>query len=211
MEDEIVDTDQIEQVELVEYLLEELGNALVDTLSGELNALNEPLAEERAEQAAKAWTLRESHEQLKPRIEAQVRILAGEIDKALAEGRDADAEAKRQEGAELQSNLGNILSQAEACERRVQEREAEQQRNYRVVFESAYPKIRHGIISAEIALATLLDKVWDSILRFDAESGLPSHGQSLVKTKHFIDLTPYESGPEGRYFASLRKWFGGGR
>ena len=80
--------DEITAFEYAEWALEELRDELAGKLSAELAALNEPLAQEAAQQDEKARTLRESYEQLKPRAEAQQRLFAGEIDKALAEGRD---------------------------------------------------------------------------------------------------------------------------
>lgn len=201
--------DEATALEVAQWALEELSDELVDKLSGTLNALNEPLAQEAEEQAAKAQTLRESYGSLKPRVEAQQHILAGEIYRAIAEGRDDDAEARRQESAALEQNLRNILDQASQADERVREISAGQQQNYRKVFEQTYPQIKESTVAVAIALARLLDKVYDRVLRFEAESGLPSNGQSFVKPKHRVDLTPDERGPEARYFQSLRLWFGG--
>src|SRR5277367_4519808 len=117
------DTDLIEQddeatspkqaVELVEYVLEELGDVLVNRLLGELAAINDPLEEERAAKAAEAQTLRASHAELQRRVEAQRRVFDVEIDRAIASGQDSDAEAKKEESAELVWNLRGILAQAE--------------------------------------------------------------------------------------------------
>ena len=126
--------DKATALELAEWALEELSGELVDKLFGELNVLNEPKAQEAKEQAAKARTLRESHESLQHRVAAQQRVLAAEMDRAIAEGRDADAEARRQESVGLGQNLRDIQTQASACDRRVQELEAEQKRNYLTIL-----------------------------------------------------------------------------
>jgi hypothetical protein len=198
-------------LEVAEWALEELGDTLIDQLYGTLNALNEPLIAKAEEQESEAQTLRESYGSLKPRVEAQQRMLSAERDKAVAEGRDADAEARRQESAALEQNLRDILAQASACEQSAQELRGEIQANYSKVFKQTYQQIQESTVAVAIALAQLLDKVWDRVLRFEVESGLPSNGQSFVNPLHKLELTPDEKGPEAPYFISLRRWFGGRR
>ena len=119
---------------------------------------------------------------------AQQRVLAAEMDRAIAEVMTPRPKKdERDRGAREEPS--DIQTQASACDRRVQELEAEQKQNYLTVFES-YPEIRESTAAVAIALAKLLDKVWSSITRFEAESGLPLEGKPFVTGGHRLDLTP---------------------
>lgn len=197
--------DDITATEFAEFALQDLARELIDDdLRGGLAALNGPLEKKHANQTAQARTLRESHQQLQERVAARKRVLAVEIDRALSEGRDDDAEAHRQEGAGLEQSLKDILAQAEACEARAGELAVEMSRNYRAVFERVYPEITQSVIAAEIALLKMLDAVKAGLIQYESKSRL-----SLLTNQHFLDLTPRDYGPEKRYFESLRRWFGG--
>lgn len=199
-----------EKADAASKAIEALGVALTDDgLFGRLDEINRPLQQEAEEHAARAKTLRESHQELQPRVESRVRVLSREIDAALSEGRDEDADEKRQESTGLKAKLKNILSEADACERRGQELAERQKQNYRAVFEETYPAIRENTVAVEIALVALLDKVWGDLQRFGQESGLMVGLSPLVRPQHQADLTPRESGPEKVWFGKLRDWFGG--
>lgn len=179
--------------------LDALSAALAAGLSSRLEQLNAPLEQEAEVKAAEARTLRASHGQLQPRVAAQQRILALEIDQAIAAGRDDEAEAKRRESASLTANLEKILADAKACEGRVQELQIEQSGNLGQVPREMFPLIRESCVSVEIALAKLLDTVADELL---------GHG---VPGRFLTDLTPDEKGWEKVWFERLRSWFGGRR
>lgn len=205
--DEEVSAEAIESLtEDVEYTLETLGEALMhgkDGLFKRLEGVNGPLEEEARQLANKAAALRQSHRDLQPRVEAQVRLLGAEIDRAIAEGRDSDAEAKQRESAELSQNLEKILGDAEACDQRAQELDAEQQRNYRRVFSETYPALREATSAAVVALIGLLDVAWNGLLQYQQQSGLTN----LVRVDHKLDLTPRESGHEAGFYLKMRAWF----
>lgn len=196
-------TDPIgEAVENVEGWLEGLGDVLSSTLSGRLKELNEPLEKEEQEAQEKAQALRESAALLKPRVEAQRRILERDADEALASGDDAIAQAKRAEAAELDASLAKILRDAEDCERRAQALAAEQGANARLVFQQGFPEICAGCIAAEVALIEMLDRVWQAAQVYGAQVGI------RVDLREWSQLTPDEHGPD---WPKLRRWFGGRR
>lgn len=188
----------------VEFVLEGLGDALDDKLSGALNTLNAPLNEERIRLVTKARTLRESHAEFQIRVAAKARLLDRQIDESVAEGRDDEAATKRQERVVIERNLRGLITQAEDAERRAGEIAEKTRWNYRAVFERAYPEIRQSVVAVEIALLGLLDKVREQLIQFENESGL-----GLVRNEHLSDLTPRDHGVEARYFQGLRRWFGG--
>lgn len=215
--------DQIEQdseqeneataIELVEATLEELADEITGKLCSDVSAINAPLMWEAEQQTEKARSLRAQHAQLTPRVQASGRIIDREIDELIAQG--GDAEAKRQERAELETNLAAILAQAEACERRAAELRAECGQNYVLVYNMNFPQIRESCIAAELALVNkLLNPVWAGLLRFQGESGL-LNGDKLVMfvpDAHRDLLTPEDRGQEKLPFQKLMSWFGfGGR
>jgi hypothetical protein len=187
------------------FCLEELAVELTDRrLFGQVRARNLPLQELREEVAQEAMTLRGEHAQLKPRVDAQTRVLAAEADRLFGAGDDDGAAKARQEIGDLDVNLRNILSQAEAREQRVREIAEQQAWNYQDIFTEEYPQIRDAVIAAEIALVKMLDKVDADLRRFGNASGI----DRLVTNRHLLDLTPREQGPEKKWLEKLRLWFG---
>ncbi len=201
-------------LEVVKMAHEELAESLTGKLFDTVSGLNAPLSKERDAKETEARTLRTQHTELQPRVEAQQRILAGEVDRAVAEGRDDDAEAKRQESAELQNNLGNILAQAESAEQRVKELARKMGQNYIEVYKSHFPEICSQCILAEMSLVfQLLNKVWSELLRYQGESGLLRGDPPIVfcPDSHKQLLTPDDRGVGRLQWQSLADWFGGGR
>jgi hypothetical protein len=191
--------------EVAVFAIEELGIELLDHgLFGRLRELNQPLQTERDAAAQEAQTLRATHAQLKPRVEAQTRVLTAEADRLFGAGDDDGAAKARQEIRELADNLNNIVAQAEAREQRVREIAERQGWNYQAVFEEAYPEIRAACIAVEIAVVQFLDKVDADLRRFGNASGI----DRLVTNRHLLDLTPREQGPEKKWLEKLRLWFG---
>jgi hypothetical protein len=203
-----------EKLDAIRKAIDELGCDLTDVgLFARLSEANGPLQQEATEQTAKAATLRESHEKLVPIAEAKVRILSGEIDRALVEGRTAEVEAKRREIVDLKAHLDGIAAEALACEARGRELERQQKENARTLFEETYPQIRESTAALVIAVIALLEKTWGNLQRFGEENG-PAPGllvQPLVRIHHWADLTPREAGPEKAWFGKMREWFGGRR
>jgi hypothetical protein len=192
------------KVDAVEKAINELATALTDDLFARLAQVNGPLEQESREQTEKAATLRESHEKLQPIAEAKSRVLSGEIDKALLEGRTDDVQLKRREIEELKANLQGILTQADGCEARVRQLGEEQTRNWRIVFDQTYPEIRQASCAVVIAAIQFLDKLWAGLQRYSDQSGL-----ALLHTYHKDNLTPMEHGPERAWFQKTLEWFGG--
>lgn len=205
-------TTDVEQAELTDPMaeavanvagwLDGLGDVLADALPSRLRELNEALAREEQAAQEKAQALRASAAQLQPRVAAQQRLLAREVDEALAEGNDTRAQAKRAEMAELDASLARIQKDAEASEGRARRLAAEQAENGRRVWEEEFPRICESCHAAEIALVDLLDRVWAACERFGAQTG------ENVGLKHWAALSPPEHGPD---WPRLRAWFGGRR
>jgi hypothetical protein len=210
-----MDPNQIkEKVDALRKAIDGLGCDLTDVgLFARLSEVNGPLQQEATEQAAKAATLRESHEKLQPIAEAKQRVLARKVDEAVAECRDDDALAMRQEIADLKAHLEGVLTEAVACEARVIELDREQKENARKLFEETYERIRGATSGVVIASIQLLDKVWADLQRYGQENGPApgTLGQPLVGLRHWADLTPLEHGPETPWFLKMREWFGGRR
>jgi hypothetical protein len=167
-----------------------------------------PLRTELQDARSKAATLRQDHESLRPRVEASARVLQHEVDKAVAQGLDAEADRLKAEAVRLQSGFEHTAQQAEQHEARRRELEAKIQHTTARVFEENYPSIRTALVTVEQALCGLLDGVWRDMLRYETESGLTGPHE-FVKGYHKSDLTPREKGPEAESFLALRRWFAG--
>ena len=202
-----------EKAELVCKAIGELSCGLTDeALFNRLAEINNPLAREAREQKEKAETLRASHAKLRPRVEAQVRILGAEMDRLLVEGNDAEVEEKRRASGELTANLQNILTQADEAESRAAQLQNEQTQNARTLFEETYPQIRESTAALVIAVVGLLERTWGGLERYGKENAPPGTlVQPLVGLRHWADLTPREAGPEAPWFLKMREWFAGRR
>lgn len=168
-----------------------LGHGLVEGLSNRLNEINNPLRQEAEEQRVKAAKLRQSYEELKPRAESRTRILATEIDAALSEGRDSDAEAKRKEAAELEASLQEILRQTDACQARVRELAEQQKANARDIFNDTYPAMPQAAHAVIESVVDLLDGLEDGLRRFVEVAGIQGTFPYLfLKQRHIDNLIP---------------------
>lgn len=209
-----------EAAETAAQALAELGRVLIqEGLFERLGQATADMRKEASDKGAEAERLRRSHSELTPRIEAKLRILDGEIDAAVAAGRDDEAQGKRDEARNLKSNLEQIPEQVRACESRVTALQSQQRQLARRIFEESYPEIRKSLVQVELSLVNLLDRVWDEMNRYaretDNEARLAMPGQphvpALVTMIHKVNLTPYDTGLEGHTFARLLEWFGGRR
>lgn len=190
--------------------LTELRRALTtESLFHRLEEATEPLRGESAEKAAQSETLKQSHKELEPRVKAKLRVLRGEIDSALASGLDAVADGKRRESEDLAASLENILAQAQACDARIRELDAEHRQKARELFEQTFPEIRTALVMVQQALCKTLDDAWTDIQHFGEETGNQNWPHLLVRETHRADLTAREEGPERALFNRLKHWFGG--
>ena len=190
--------------------LTELRRALTtESLFHRLEEATEPLRGESAEKAAQSETLKQSHKELEPRVKAKLRVLRGEIDSALASGLDAVADGKRRESEDLAASLENILAQAQACDARIRELDAEHRQKARELFEQTFPKSAPPWSWSSKPCA----KRWMTRGRifstFGEETGNQNWPHLLVRETHRADLTAREEGPERALFNRLKHWFGG--
>ncbi len=185
--------------------LAELQQALVQTLFTRLEEATASSRKEAAAKAGEAATLRASHAKLCGRVEAQSRVLAREIDVAVAGGDDTQAAGKRAEIKQLTDNLADILARANAAEHRLHEIVQEQQQLTREVSEKSFEEIRRALVSVQQGMVALLDGTWAGIERYAEQSGLPG----LVSETRRVDLTARERGEEKPLFYRLLHWFGG--
>ncbi len=213
IEIEVPEAETIEdQVMYVEEFVEDLLQALTQgphSLFEKCRAANEQLLSKEVAEQEKALELRETARQFKSRVEARQRILSREVDEMLADGRDRDAEEKRRESAKLESDLADILKQAEACEMRAGEAAAEQGANFIRHFNENFPQLRAATVRTIIAAVGLLDGVEAALRAYQLRSGLPR--PFISEINHLMDLTPREQGFEQRYWQSLQGWFNPGQ
>jgi chromosome segregation ATPase len=193
----------LQRVLLTEGLFERWTNQ-----TGHLRAEAHAKAEESA-------ALRQRHATLKPRTEARIRVIAYEVDKAIAESRDSEVAGLRAEIVEITKNLADLLAQADACDERMGALREKQRQIARRIFEEAFPEIRKPLVAAQQALCDLLDGVWDDLERYQSETGLQGSVQpyrrGLLIPELRADLTARDRGPEGTLYQRLVGWFSPGR
>lgn len=193
----------------------DLQRVLIESLFERWTKQTAHLRAEAQEKASEAEELRQRHATLKPRTEARIRVIAYEVDKAIAEGRDSEVGALRGEAAKLTQDLADLLAQAALCDARVGALREKQRQLARRIFEESFPEIRKPLVAAQQALCDLLDGVWDDLERYQSETGLQGSVQpyrrGLLIPELRADLTARDKGSEGELFQRLLQWFGVGR
>jgi hypothetical protein len=198
------------KTEAVRLAMEALGEEIARHLAERLEQTSKPLEEEISALQAKAAALRESYAALQPRVASKLRLLAFAIDESVASARDDEAAQKRDEAAELQTNLRNVEDEAQRCDLRVIQLERKRSSDVEIAFKKAYGDARRATVATSTATAGLLDRTWDSLCQFDVGSNRITVGVAGIR--HRINLTPDDRGPEKAAFFSLIRWFGfGGR
>jgi hypothetical protein len=208
----------IDQNALVKNVTDDFASmqrALIEGLFERLTKSTGRLRSEVAVKMQESAALRSRYAESKPRVEARMRVLAYEIDKAISEGLDGEVGAMRAEIVEITKNLADLLVQADGCDRRVGELSKLQKERARKIFEAGFPEIRAALVEVQRGMCNLLDGVWDDLLRYQRESGLegsaPGSGQRyerpLLTPALRADLTARDKGPEGEVFNQLSQWF----
>ena len=186
--------------------LAELGEAL---MTGEESLFTKtadaiaPLGVEAQKLHAESKTLSEAAQQLRPIVEAKVRVLMRQVDDALIRGDQDEAASLRAQAKNLEDQLQATVQNAESCEARAIQLERQIKGTGLKVYAQFYPSIRLATVEICRAVVNLFDTVQDGLVRHAAENGY------AVKHMDLINLTPYENGPERTIFLALLRWFGG--
>lgn len=189
----------------------DLQRVLIENLFERWTKQTAHLRAEAQEKASESAELRQRHTTLKPRTEARIRVIAYEVDKAIAESRDSDVNALRGEAAKLTQDLADLLAQAALCDERVGALREKQRQLARRIFEEAFPEIRKPLVEVQRGMCNLLDGVWEGLERYQSETGLQGSVQpyrrGLLIPELRADLTARDRGPESAVFQQLVQWF----
>ena len=206
---EVESVDVQQQAREISESIRQLGTQLIQDLFARLERATADYRRDSAQKAEEAVTLRASYDSLRPRTESRVRVLRIDLDRAVSEGRDQDAERLRREVLDLEANLQQILERATACEERSQQLQEQMRTLARPIFEVTFPLLRGAHVTIQQAISDGLDAAWEGMQRFNEQAGNPLSTPLLESYRS--DLTAREHGSEAPVFMNLRLWFGGRR